>query len=160
MAALAKDFATILVGRSIQGIGGGGVIVMTEIVATDLVPLRERGKWFGFISSMWALGTVIGPLLGGGFAQNVSWTWIFWINLPFVGIGAAMIIVFLKLNYSTSSFVAKLKRVDWIGSIVFVGATTGFLIPVSSTDASLIAHTNINRLHGVVLCTLGTHGAL
>jgi MFS family permease len=131
VAALAKDFATILVGRSIQGIGGGGVIVMTEIVGTDMVPLRERGKWFGFISSMWALGTVAGPLLGGGFAQNVSWTWIFWINLPFIGIGTVMIVLFLKLNYKTSSFVAKLKRVDWIGSIVFVGATTGFLIPVS-----------------------------
>lgn len=131
VAAVAKEFATILIGRSIQGIGGGGVIVMTEIVATDMVPLRERGKWFGFLSSMWALGTVAGPLLGGGFAQNVSWTWIFWINLPFIGLGTAMIILFLKLNYQTSSFVAKLKRVDWIGSIVFVGATTGFLIPVS-----------------------------
>jgi MFS family permease len=111
---------------------------MTEIVATDMVPLRERGKWFGFISSMWALGTVAGPLLGGGFAQNVSWTWIFWINLPFIGIGTAMIILFLKLNYKTSSFVAKLKRVDWIGSIVFVGATTGFLIPVCTLKSSCL----------------------
>jgi MFS family permease len=82
IAAVAKSFGTILVGRSIQGIGGGGVIALTEIVVTDLVPLRERGKWFSFISSMWALGTVVGPLLGGGFAENVDWTWIFWLVAP------------------------------------------------------------------------------
>lgn len=78
IAATAKSFEGILIGRSIQGIGGGGVITLTEIIVTDLVPLRERGKWFNFISAMWALGTVLGPLLGGGFAQNVSWNWIFW----------------------------------------------------------------------------------
>jgi len=78
IAALAKNFGVILAGRSIQGIGGGGVITLTEIMVTDLVPLRERGKWFSFISAMWALGTVVGPLLGGGFSQNVDWTWIFW----------------------------------------------------------------------------------
>ncbi|KAF2436703.1 MFS general substrate transporter [Tothia fuscella] len=131
VAAVAKNFAVILVGRSIQGIGGGGIIIMTEIVATDMVPLRERGKWFSFISSMWALGTVIGPLLGGGFAQNASWTWIFWINLPFIAIGGLMITLFLTLNYKTSSFVKKLARVDWIGAVVFIGATTGFLIPIT-----------------------------
>lgn len=60
IAAVAKSFGVILVGRSIQGVGGGGVIALTEIVVTDLVPLRERGKWFSFISSMWALGTVVG----------------------------------------------------------------------------------------------------
>jgi MFS family permease len=60
IAAVAKSFGTILVGRSIQGIGGGGIITLTEIVVTDLVPLRERGKWFSFISAMWALGTVVG----------------------------------------------------------------------------------------------------
>jgi MFS family permease len=82
IAATAKSFGRILVGRSIQGIGGGGVITLTEILVTDLVPLRERGKWFNFISAMWALGTVLGPLLGGGFAQNVNWNWIFWSVLP------------------------------------------------------------------------------
>lgn len=73
VAALSKDFATLLVGRSIQGIGGGGLIALTEIVVTDLVPLRFRGQWFGIISGMWALGSVSGPVIGGAFAQNVTW---------------------------------------------------------------------------------------
>lgn len=71
--AVANNFGTLLVGRSIQGIGGGGLIALTEIVVTDLVPLRMRGQWFGIISGMWALGSVSGPVIGGAFAQNVSW---------------------------------------------------------------------------------------
>ena len=63
----------MLIGRSIQGIGGGGIIALTEIVVTDLVPLRLRGQYFGIISGMWSLGSVAGPILGGGFSQNVSW---------------------------------------------------------------------------------------
>ena len=131
VAAVANNFTTILVGRSIQGVGGGGIISLTEIIVTDMVPLRERGKWFSFLSAMWSVGTVVGPLLGGGFAQNVTWRWIFWINLPFIGIGGVMITLFLKLNYQTSSFLAKLRRVDWVGMSIFLGSTTGFLIPLS-----------------------------
>ena len=73
VAAVANNFSTLLVGRSLQGIGGGGLIALTEIVVTDLVPLRLRGKWFGIISGMWSLGSVSGPIIGGAFAQNVSW---------------------------------------------------------------------------------------
>jgi MFS family permease len=62
--ALANDFTVILIGRSIQGIGGGGIICLTEMVVVDTVPLRERGKWFSFFGAMWAVGTVGGPLLG------------------------------------------------------------------------------------------------
>jgi MFS family permease len=80
---------------------------------------------------MWALGTVIGPLLGGGFAQNVDWTWIFWINLPFIGVGTLMIVFFLTLNYKTSAFMSKLARVDWVGAVVFIAAATGFLLPIT-----------------------------
>ncbi|KAL1651229.1 hypothetical protein SLS58_000568 [Diplodia intermedia] len=129
--AVANNFTVILVGRSIQGIGGGGIIVLTEIVVTDLVPLRERGKWFSFISAMWSLGTVFGPILGGGFAENVSWRWIFWINLPFIAIGVPLVIFFLKLHFKPTSLLEKLARIDWIGVVVFVASTTGLLIPIT-----------------------------
>ncbi|KAI9866654.1 MAG: hypothetical protein M1813_001206 [Trichoglossum hirsutum] len=128
---LAHNFTVMLVGRTIQGVGGGGVIALTEVIVTDLVPLRERGKWFGFISGVWALGSVTGPVIGGAFSQNVSWRWIFWINMPFAGIGFFMIPVFLTLQYKTGDFVEKLKRVDWVGSFIFVASTTSFLIPVT-----------------------------
>jgi MFS family permease len=52
----AHNYPTLLTGRALQGIGGGGILVLTEIIVTDMIPLRERGKWFGFISMAWAIG--------------------------------------------------------------------------------------------------------
>lgn len=129
--AVANNFTTVLVGRSVQGIGGGGIIALTEMVVVDTVPLRERGKWFSFFGMMWSFGTVAGPLLGGAFAQEVTWRWVFWINLPFLGIGAVLITIFLKLNQRQGDFLAKLREVDWIGMVLFLGSTTGFLIPIT-----------------------------
>lgn len=73
VAATANGFGSLLVGRSLQGVGGGGLIALTEILVTDLVPLRQRGQWFGIISAMWSVGSVTGPIVGGAFAQSVSW---------------------------------------------------------------------------------------
>ena len=73
VAALADGFGPLLVGRSLQGVGGGGLIALTEILVTDMIPLRLRGQWFGVISGMWAIGSVTGPIVGGSFAQEVSW---------------------------------------------------------------------------------------
>ncbi|KAI2476988.1 ProP Permease major facilitator superfamily [Pyrenophora tritici-repentis] len=128
---LAENFTVILVGRSIQGIGGGGILCLTEMVIVDTVPLRERGNWLSVFGVMWALGTVTGPLLGGGFAEKVSWRWVFYINLPFLAIGAIMITIFLQLNQKHGAFLSKLRQVDWIGMILFVASMTGFLIPVT-----------------------------
>ena len=80
MAALSQNFTLMLVGRTIQGIGGGSIIALSEILLTDLVPLRYRGQWAGVIASMWSLGSVTGPVIGGAFAQ-VQWRWIFWSEL-------------------------------------------------------------------------------
>jgi MFS family permease len=63
----------MLVGRSLQGVGGGGIIALSEIVVTDIVPLRLRGQYFGILSAMWSVGSVTGPILGGGFSENVTW---------------------------------------------------------------------------------------
>ncbi|KAI4218059.1 MAG: hypothetical protein L6R36_009145 [Xanthoria steineri] len=131
VAAVARDFAVLLAGRSLQGIGGGGLIALTEIVVADLVPLRLRGQWFGLISAMWALGSVSGPIIGGAFAQAANWRWIFWINLPFIGIAFVFIPLFLKLAFKPSSLTAQLARVDWFGSFLFIASTTAFLIPIT-----------------------------
>ncbi|TKA48102.1 hypothetical protein B0A54_01594 [Friedmanniomyces endolithicus] len=111
LAAVTQGSMTVmLVGRSIQGIGGGGVLVLTEIVVTDLVPLRFRGNYFS--------------------AAN-AWRWIFWINLPFLAIGTPLVILFLNLHFKQTSLMQQLRRIDWIGGILFIGSTTGFLIPLT-----------------------------
>ncbi len=73
MSGLSKKFDLLLAGRTIQGIGGGGIIVLTQVIICDLVPLRLRGQWFGVISGMYAIGSVSGPLLGGVFSEKVTW---------------------------------------------------------------------------------------
>ena len=68
VAAVSRNFATLIVGRSLQGLGGGGIVALTEIIVTDLVPLRHRGQWFGIIRAMRSSGSVTGPVIGGAFA--------------------------------------------------------------------------------------------
>ncbi|KAL9129802.1 MAG: hypothetical protein Q9217_001839 [Psora testacea] len=105
VAAVADGFTTLLVGRSIQGVGGGGLIALTNILVTDLVPLRVR--------------------------ENVNWRWIFYINFPFIGLAFPFVFFFLRLDFKATQLREQLRRIDWIGSILFVGSTTSFLIPIS-----------------------------
>ncbi len=155
--AVANNFATLLAGRSIQGVGGGGIVALTYVIVTDMVSLKERGKWFGLISMTWAIGSVSGPVIGGAFAEKASWVspilssfiyvvltlrqrWIFWINLPFCGVAFVAIPLFLRFNYTVGSIIEKLKRVDWIGSFIFVASTTAFLIPITWVSATFPYH--------------------
>jgi MFS family permease len=80
--ALAHDVPTILVGRTTQGAGSGGILSLIEIVITDLVPLKHRGGYFGMNALAWAIGSAVSPLIGGAFTEKVTWRWIFWIMLP------------------------------------------------------------------------------
>ncbi len=129
--ALAQNITSLLIGRSIQGIGGGGIISLFEILITDLVPLRERGKWFGFQSLPWALGSVTGPLIGGAFAQKATWRWIFWLNLPFCGLGFLTLPFCLRLQHPPGRVASKLQRFDWAGAILLTASTTSLLMPIS-----------------------------
>ncbi|EPE26755.1 MFS general substrate transporter [Glarea lozoyensis ATCC 20868] len=129
--ALAKNFNTILICRAIQGAGGGGIVVMTEIVVCDMIPLRLRGEWFGLLSGMYAVGTVLGPIIGGAFAQHVTWRWIFWINLPFIGVAIVMVPICINLKVASTSFLAKIKKIDYIGATIFIGSATGFMMGIS-----------------------------
>ncbi|KAF7888709.1 uncharacterized protein EAF02_003250 [Botrytis sinoallii] len=131
LAAVANNFTLMLVGRSVQGIGGGGILSLGEILVTDLVPLSVRGAYFGYIGSIWAIGSVGGPLMGGAFAENVSWRWIFWINIPIIVSGAIAIILFLKIKRTPGNLLAKVKRFDWFGSVIFISSTISFLIPIT-----------------------------
>ncbi|OQE10626.1 hypothetical protein PENFLA_c085G09435 [Penicillium flavigenum] len=131
LAAIANDFTYMLIGRSIQGVGGGGIISLSEVIITDLVPLRWRGQYFGILSAMWSVGSVTGPILGGGFSENVSWRWIFYINFPFIAVGGILVILFLSLKLAPSSLGEKLRRIDYFGTVLFVGSMSSFLIPLS-----------------------------
>lgn len=129
--AVSHNFAVLLAGRSLQGTGGGGILALTEILITDMVPLRERGNYFALISIVWAVGTVAGPIVGGALATKNAWRWIFYLNLPIVGIGAVGIIVFLKLENRPRTLSQKLLEIDYVGAAIFLASTTSFLIGVT-----------------------------
>lgn len=76
--AVADNYTVLIVGRTIQGIGGGGVIGLTTVLVTDLIPLRDRGRFYALISIIWAVGSTTGPIIGGALAQSGQWRWIFW----------------------------------------------------------------------------------
>lgn len=97
VSAVATNIESLLVGRSTQGVGGGGLIALTYVIMADMVTLRERGKWIAIIALTWAVGSVIGPVLGGIFAEKASWRWIFWFNLPFCGAAGVGIPICLRL---------------------------------------------------------------
>ncbi|KAK1585373.1 major facilitator superfamily transporter [Colletotrichum navitas] len=130
-APLARDFTVLLVGRSLQGVGGGGIITMGQIIFADIVPLRLRPKYFIFVLGAWAIGSVLGPLLGGLFVQHATWRWCFYINFPFCALGFIMVPLFVRLSTEKSSLGSKLLRVDFLGGFLFIGGMTSFLVGIS-----------------------------
>ena len=74
----------LIVGRAIQGLGGGGLLTLSNIVVSDMFSLRERGKYYGFLGMTWAIASSLGPLIGGALSEKVSWRWCFYINRAYL----------------------------------------------------------------------------
>lgn len=79
-APVAHGFPVFFAGRALQGVGGGGIVTMGQVIYADIVPLRQRPKYFSIVLVSWALGTVLGPLVGGYVVEHYSWRWCFYIN--------------------------------------------------------------------------------
>ncbi|KAI0465743.1 major facilitator superfamily transporter [Xylaria cf. heliscus] len=129
--ATAQNIGTLLAGRSVQGIGGGGIHSLGLVIQTDIVPLRWRPKWYGVTLGFWALGLAIGPIIGGAVVHGTTWRWIFYLMFPFLGFSLVSVPYLLTLKPKRATFSEKLKRIDWLGSLIFTGSATSFLIAVS-----------------------------
>ena len=87
----AHSMTELILFRGIQGLGGGGLLTTTQAAIGDVVPARDRGRYSGFLGAVFGLSTVIGPLLGGFFVDNLSWRWIFYVNVP-IGLVALVVL--------------------------------------------------------------------
>ncbi|KAK5140830.1 hypothetical protein LTR04_002833 [Oleoguttula sp. CCFEE 6159] len=123
IAALSVSIGMLITARAIQGIGGGGLVVLVNICISDLFSMRNRSVYFGVIGMVWALASTVGPLIGGAFTQKVSWRWCFYINLPLDGLAFFIILLFLDLKTPKTPLVDGIKAIDWIGSLTIVGGT-------------------------------------
>ena len=115
---------TELIGfRALQGLGAGGLMVTTIAVVGDIIPPRDRGRYQGFFGAVFGVSTVIGPLLGGFFVDNLSWRWIFYVNLP---IGAAAFVVIGAVFHARTTH--ERPSIDYLGAAVLAGALTAIVL--------------------------------
>ena len=122
--ALSPNMAALIVARAFQGIGGGGLIALAQAVIADIASPRERAQYTVYISSVWAASSIAGPALGGFLAQYLSWTMIFWLNLP---IGAVAFVV-CDRRLRDLPQVRRPHRLDWLGGLLVVGATVSLML--------------------------------
>ena len=128
IAAGARNPAMLIAGRTVQGLGIGGAYVLLDVVCCDLVPLRERGKYLPMMLSAAAIGTTVGPVIGGSLAQT-NWRWIFYLNLPISGLALAITFFFLNVKYTRNpTWRHALARVDFLGNAIFIPSILAILL--------------------------------
>lgn len=127
----ATSMAALIVGRAVQGVGGGGVNVMIQVIVGDLVPLRDRSKFMGIIFSTFTVALCIGPVVGGALAQYASWRWIFYLNLPVAGTALILLFFYLKVEHQKDSTSNILQRIDFAGNVVLIASVVSILLALT-----------------------------
>jgi EmrB/QacA subfamily drug resistance transporter len=126
LAGLSHSMVELIAFRAIQGLGGGGLMVGAQAIVGDIVSPRERGRYVGLFGAVFGVSSIVGPLLGGVFVDNLTWRWIFYINMP-IGIIALIVVA--------SQVPGRLGRVhhiiDYIGTTVLALAATSFILLTS-----------------------------
>ncbi|KAK7214854.1 hypothetical protein V2G26_002857 [Clonostachys chloroleuca] len=125
---LARDMVQLCIARAVAGVGGGGVNAVVSILLSDLVPLRERGIYQGYINIIWGAGTSLGAPLGGFLADSIGWRWSFLIQVPMCVIAWALVYFFLHVpSNSHHHWLQKVRQVDFLGALTLALAVVSLL---------------------------------
>jgi EmrB/QacA subfamily drug resistance transporter len=123
LAGAAQNMGQLIATRALQGIGGGGIMAMAFVVMADLVSPRERGKYAGYFTGVFAMSSVIGPLVGGFLVDQLSWRWVFYVNMP---IGIVSMVALQKFLHVPAERTK--RKIDWVGAGLLVTAVTSLLL--------------------------------
>ncbi|KAH8807333.1 DNA repair protein RAD50 [Xylogone sp. PMI_703] len=128
LCALAVDMAMLIAGRALQGAAGGALIMLVDIIISDLFSMRQRSLFLGLCEAIWAIAGAIGPVLGGLLTHYVSWRWCWWINLPCCGIAFVILALFLDVHNPKTPLRDGIKAIDWAGSVSILAVTIMVLL--------------------------------
>lgn len=122
---LATNIYWLIIGRGVQGLGGGGLMLLSQAIIADVVPARDRGRYMGVMGSVFAVSSVAGPLLGGWLTEGPGWRWAFWISMPTGLLALFAAWKFMKLPKRTEQ---TRPRIDYVGMALISIATTGLVL--------------------------------
>jgi len=152
LSGLSQSMVELIAFRAIQGLGGGGLIVGAQTIVGDVVPPRQRGRYQGIFGATFGVASVLGPLIGGFFVDNLSWRWVFYINLPIGAIALAVTAAVLPGRLSKTRHV-----IDYAGTAL-IGASAVCLVLLTSLGGNTFAWNSFPiYLLGVlaVVCAIG-----
>jgi EmrB/QacA subfamily drug resistance transporter len=129
---VAQDMTQLILLRALQGLGGGGLMVVTMAAIADVIPPAERGRYQGLFGGVFGLATVVGPLLGGFIVEHLSWRWIFYINVPLGALALVVIGIVFKPH------VAHVRhKIDYMGAAFLAASLTCIILFTSQGGTSL-----------------------
>lgn len=125
--AMAQSLTQLILFRALQGLGGGGLMSLAQAAIADVVAPRQRGRYQGYLATVWAVSSIAGPLVGGWVSDHLSWRWLFWINVP-LGL-LAMTMCYRGLAHLRAR--GGKPQVDWFGACLLAVAIVSFLLAMS-----------------------------
>src|ERR1700726_1020661 len=118
LCAVAPNMTVLILGRGLQGLGGGGIMPVVQTVISDVISPRERGQYQAYFSGVWMLAGIGGPILGGVFAEHLHWSMIFWINVPLGLLSLALLLA----NMGKIPVFHRRRKVDWLGGVLLMAS--------------------------------------
>ncbi|KAG0140923.1 hypothetical protein CROQUDRAFT_52526 [Cronartium quercuum f. sp. fusiforme G11] len=152
----AQNLTWLICCRALQGLGGGGILQLVQIVIADITTLEERGKYAATVGVTSGIAAIVGPLVGGALIDRVSWRWTFILHIPIGGCGAAILFFFLKLNPPPKKPISEhLASFDFLGLLIIMSAVGFILIGFDFAETNWASPTTISCLSvGVALLGL------